>query len=46
VVAAVEFVDAELVEQPGDASARVQDEVVANLGRIAAEPLTSVPTPE
>jgi hypothetical protein len=46
VVAAVEFVDAALVEQPSDQSITTQDEVVADLGRVAAEPLIIVPMTE
>jgi hypothetical protein len=46
VVAAVEFVDAALVEQPSDESIPTQDEVVADLGRVAAEPLITVPMTE
>jgi hypothetical protein len=46
VVAAVEFVDAALVEQPSDESITTQDEVVADLGRVAAEPLIIVPMTE
>lgn len=45
VVAAVEFVDAALVEQTRDQSIPGQDEVVADLGRVAAEPLSTVPMP-
>jgi hypothetical protein len=45
VVAAVEFVDAALVEQPRDQSIPGQDEVVADLGRVAAEPVITVPVP-
>lgn len=43
VVAAVEFVDTALVEQPNDESIGTQDEVVADLGRVPAEPLATAP---